>query len=73
MIVVIAAVGKTLNDKPSYRADKILLADLSMVPKKNYYAIPASLAKNLQHKVYVGDMSVDTMWERITAALKPFP
>jgi hypothetical protein len=73
IIVVIASVGKTLNDKSSYKAGKILVADLSMVPSKHYYAIPASLAKSLQRKVYTGELTVDTIWDTITAALKPFP
>jgi hypothetical protein len=39
VIVVVLSVGRTLNDKPSYRADKILVADASMVPQKHFYVL----------------------------------
>jgi hypothetical protein len=72
ILVVVAVVGKTLNDESSYSADKILFADVSMVKEKNYYTIRASLAKSLQHKVNSGQMNLATMWSEVTAALKPF-
>jgi hypothetical protein len=65
-------VGRILNDKPSYLADKILFSDISMLKDKNYSMIPATLAKTLQQEVYNGQISVDVMWERITSALKFF-
>jgi hypothetical protein len=71
LIVVIGSVGKSLNDNPSYQADKILFADLSMVKQKYYLTMPAELAKTLQEEVYVGKISVDTMWEKITSTLAP--
>ncbi|HXC13227.1 MAG TPA: hypothetical protein VNV39_10340 [Stellaceae bacterium] len=72
VIVVVASVGRTLNDKPSYLADKILFSDMSMLKDKNYYMIPATLAKTLQQEVYNGQISIDVMWQRITSALKVF-
>jgi hypothetical protein len=72
VLVVVAAVGKTLNDDSSYSADKILFADLSMVKGKTYYTIQAVLAKNLQLKVNSGQINLATMWSDITAALKPY-
>lgn len=72
IIVVVASVGKTLNDKPSYSADEVLFADSSMVPSMKYYAIPAILAKSLQRDVFIGRITLNDMWERIAAALKPF-
>jgi len=72
VIVVVAAVGKTLNDKPSYRADKIFFADVSMAKDKSYYTVSAALAKSLQHKVYSGQMSAEAMWGQISAALTPY-
>ena len=56
VIVVVASVGRTLNDKPSYLADKILFSDMSMLKDKNYYMIPATLAKTLQQEVYNADL-----------------
>jgi hypothetical protein len=73
MIVVVSVVGKTLNDKPSYKADKILFGDVPMVKEKHYYTVPAALAKSLQPKVHNGEISVDAMWARITSALTPYP
>jgi hypothetical protein len=73
MIVVVAVVGKTLNNKPTYKSDKILFGDVSMVKEKHYYTVPAALAKSLQPKVYNGEISVETMWGRITSALTPYP
>jgi hypothetical protein len=72
MLVVIAAVGKTLNDNSSYSADQILLAELSMAKEKKYYATRASLGKSLQHKASIGQINLDTMWSEVIAALKPF-
>jgi hypothetical protein len=72
IIVVVAAVGKTLNEKPSYRADAILLADVSMAKDKSYYTISAALAKSLQHKVYSGQISAEAMWGQISSALSPY-
>ena len=72
ILVVVAAVGKTLNDESSYSADKILFADLSMAKEKNYYTVSAGLAKSLQRKVNNGEINLATMWSEVTAALKPF-
>lgn len=73
IIFVVASVGRTLNDKPSYSADQILFADVSMVPDMKYYSIPAGLAKSLQHDVFNGNLTLDDMWDKISAALKPVP
>jgi len=45
---------------------------MSMLKDKNYYMIPATLAKTLQQEVYNGQISIDVMWQRITSALKVF-
>ena len=68
VIVVVAAVGKALNDNPSYRADKIFVADIDMAKALKYYAISTSFAKKLQKEVYDRQTSVEIMWSRITSA-----
>jgi hypothetical protein len=72
VIVVVVAVGKILNDKPSYRADKIFFADVSMAKDKSYYTVSAALAKSLQHKIYSGQISAETIWGQIDSALTPY-
>jgi hypothetical protein len=72
VIAVVGVVGKTLNDKPSYWADKIFFADVSMMKNKRAYTISAALAKSLQHKVYSGEISLEAMWGQTSSALTPY-
>ncbi len=72
IIVVVSAVGKTLNDNPTYSADKVLFADAGMAQEKRYDTVPAALAKSLQRKAYNGQIPIETMWSQITSALTPY-
>ena len=60
MLVVVLAVGKTLNsEKPFSMRTKYFSETCSMAKETTYVTIPASLAKSLQRKVYSGEMSLD--------------
>jgi hypothetical protein len=72
LIVVVSVAGKTLNDKSSYKADKIFVGDVSMVKERHFYTVPAALAKSLQPKLYNGQISAEAMWGRITSALTTY-
>ena len=72
LMVVVAAVGKVLNDHPDYSAGALLFADVKMAATKQYESLPATTAKDLQRRTMAGNLDVDGMWAAISADVKPF-
>ena len=72
-LVVVAAVGKLLNDRPTYKMDELIVSDTNLMKDRVGYALPASLAKSLQSRMFNGRTNLDAAYAEIQKSLVQFP
>jgi hypothetical protein len=65
LLVVVAAVGKLMNDQPAVKIDKLFVSDANLMKGRVAYSFPATLTRSLQSKVFNGEMQVETMYAQI--------
>lgn len=70
MIGIVGAFGKTFNERPSYKTDTIYFSDVNNAKNRKYKSLDAAIGKDLQKKAYDGQITLETMWSRMTAAMK---
>jgi len=72
LIVVVGAVGKTIMDNPNLKVDTIIVSDMNMMAKRKAFSFPGILAKNLQQKIYNGEINIEQLYKQLTASLKEY-
>jgi len=65
LLVVVASVGKTLNEQPSIKADELWLSDANLMKNRVAYVFPMSLAKAIQRQIYNGQIDLEGMYVAI--------
>jgi hypothetical protein len=65
LLVVVASIGKTLNEQPSVKTDELWLSDANQMKSRVAYVLPVSLAKSLQRQVYNGQIDIEGMYAAI--------
>jgi hypothetical protein len=73
LMVVVAAVGKAMNDNPRRVLGRIVVSDLALTAQRRAFWLPASIAPGLQRQVHSGGLELDEFYRRISGALKEFP
>lgn len=69
VLVVVSALGKSLNDRGTIKTNELWLSDVSNTQQHTAYILPVSLAKSLQSKVYHNKISLSAMYSTITEHL----
>lgn len=62
LLIAVAAIGKTLNEKPSVKADELWLSDANQMKQRVAHVFPTSLARSLQRQVYDGQIDLERMY-----------
>ena len=65
LLVVVASVGKTLNEQSSLKTDELCLSDVNLMKSRVAYVLPTSLAKSLQRQVYNEQIDLEEMYAAI--------
>lgn len=65
LLVVVASIGKSLNEQPSVKTDELWLSDANLIKNRVAYVLPTSLAKSLQRQVYNGQIDLEGMFVAI--------
>ena len=71
LVVVVAAFGATFNAN-AMKSDEVIFSDVSMMKSRSAFRMPAKTARTLQRRVKNGEITIDSMYERITAAMEPY-
>lgn len=69
ILTAVGAVGKFLNDRPSFKADELWFSDVNNVKQHVAYVMPASLARNLSIKVRADKIDLEQMYAEIQRSL----
>ncbi len=69
LLVVAGVFGETFNAN-AMKSDEVAFSDVSMVKSGLYFRIPAKTARTLQRRVLNGEITLDSMYEQITAAME---
>jgi hypothetical protein len=69
LLVVVASIGKTLNEQSSVKVDELWLSDTNLMKSRIAYVFPAFLAKSLQRQVYDGQIDLEGMYTAINKNL----
>jgi hypothetical protein len=70
MLTIAGAFGLELNARPNQKIGNIYLTDVDRAKKLQYQVLKGASAKALQRQVKLGQISLDTMWSRLSASLK---
>ena len=62
LLVVVASIGKILNEQPSVKADEIWLSDTSLMKSRVAYVLSTALAKSLQRQVHNEQIDLEGMY-----------
>ena len=65
LLVVVASIGKSLNEQPSVKTDELWLSDANLMKNRIAHVLPTSLAKSLQRQVYNGQIDLEGMYAAI--------
>lgn len=65
VLVVVASIGKTLNEQSSVKADELWLSDANQMKSRVAYVLPISVAKSLQRQIYNGKIDLEGMYTAI--------
>jgi len=65
LLVVVASIGKSLNEQPSVKTDELWLSDANLMKNRVAHVLPTSLAKSLQRQVYNGQIDLEGMYAAI--------
>lgn len=65
LLVVVASVGKILNEQSSVQADELWLSDANLMKSRVAYVFSTSMAKFLQQQVYNGQIDLEGMYAAI--------
>ena len=69
LLVVAATFGATFNAN-TMKSDEVAFADSSMMKNRLAFRMPAKTARTLQRRVKNYEITLDSMYEQITAAMK---
>lgn len=69
LLIAVAAVGSSLNDRPEVRADEVLFSDAVRTQSRIGYVLQAATAKMLQRKVKSEQIGIDAMYAAIEREL----
>lgn len=69
MLVMVASLGKTLNEQPSVKVDELYLSDANLMKNRTAYVLRAELARSLQRQIYSDQISLDEMYSTISRSL----
>ena len=69
LLVVVAVIGKEMNDRPTFRGDEVWVSDVNQTKARVAYVLPTSLTKSLQSRAYNGQIDLDQMYAEITRNL----
>lgn len=68
---VVGAVGKVASDNPDMPLDEIWVSDVNLLKDSStYFVFPASEAKALRHQIYVGSLTIDQAYDRLSPTLR---
>ncbi|MEZ5889231.1 MAG: hypothetical protein R3D52_02600, partial [Xanthobacteraceae bacterium] len=69
MLVVVAAIGNTLNNTHSVKVDELWLSDTTEMKNRTAYVLPAALAKSLQKEIKSNKISLEDMFTQVNSKL----
>lgn len=70
LIVVVASLGKVLNERPKLKVDEIYVSDVARTKQRQAYILPLSKTKTWQRAMHNGTKSVDSTYIEIERALR---
>ena len=73
LLAVIGAAGKVLRSNPKITSGRLVLSDPSLMKQQRGYTDETAFVKELQAKLYVGDLSVEDAYIRLVGSMKPYP
>jgi hypothetical protein len=69
VLVVVASIGKSLNQRPRVKTNELWLSDINQMKSRVSYAIPVSVAKTLQRQIVNDKLDLDEMYSIIKKRL----
>jgi hypothetical protein len=73
LLLIVAAVGKVLNDHPKLGCKALAMSDVASAQQKRSYALPCSSTKIIQSKINTDNLSPEAAWALIEGALAELP
>jgi hypothetical protein len=73
LLVAVSAVGKVMNDHPDMTIENVIVSDANLMKMRKSYRLPGGLCKDLQRKLYYGEVTLDRAYATIMRAIKDYP
>jgi len=70
VLVVVASIGKALNQRPGVKTNELWLSDINRMKGRVAYGMPVTVAKTLQRRIVNNKLNLDQMYSIIKKRLK---